>query len=115
MQCLRFGGQIAMSSPGISKIEFAADSPLEEDGFELAVPPRIGKGCRQPRQASIAVFGPELVSGSAFCAAVSDCDRPEEPFAGAGPKDAMGRAAEEMATSSLYFLDGVPRCPSQTT
>src|SRR5215468_10052600 len=85
MQCLRFGGQIAMSSPGISKIEFAADSPLEEDGFELAVPPRIGKGCRQPRQASIAVFGPELVSGSAFCAAVSDCNRPEEPFAGAGP------------------------------
>jgi len=30
MQCLRFGGQIAMSNPGISKIEFAADSPLEE-------------------------------------------------------------------------------------
>jgi hypothetical protein len=29
-QCLRFGGQIAMSNPGISKIEFAADSPLEE-------------------------------------------------------------------------------------
>src|SRR5215831_20794625 len=30
-------------------------------------------------------------------------------------KDAMGRAAEEMATLSLHFIDGVPRCPSQTT
>src|SRR5215471_2834485 len=35
---------------------------------------REGKGCRQPRQASIALFGPELVSGSAFRAAVSDCN-----------------------------------------
>jgi hypothetical protein len=26
----RSGGQIAMSNPGISKIEFAADSPLEK-------------------------------------------------------------------------------------
>src|SRR5262249_41959600 len=33
----------------------------------------------------------------------------------AEPKDAMGRAAEEMATLSLHFLDGVPRCPNQTT
>jgi hypothetical protein len=56
----------------------------EEDGFELAVPPRRerlwaatpGKHCR---------FGPEPVSGSAFRAAVSDWQRPEEPFAGAGP------------------------------
>ena len=47
------------------------DSPAEEDGFELAVPPRRerlwaatpGKHCR---------FGPEPVSGSAFHAAVSD-------------------------------------------
>jgi hypothetical protein len=38
MQCLRFDGQIAMSNPGISKIEFAADSPLEGDGFEPSVP-----------------------------------------------------------------------------
>jgi hypothetical protein len=38
MQCLRFGGQIAMSNPGISKIEFAADSALEGDGFEPSVP-----------------------------------------------------------------------------
>jgi hypothetical protein len=30
-------------------------------------------------------FGPEPVSGSAFRAAVSDWQRPEEPFAGAGP------------------------------
>jgi hypothetical protein len=36
MQCLRFGGQIAMSNPGISKIEFAADSPLEGNGLELS-------------------------------------------------------------------------------
>ena len=47
------------------------DSPAEEDGFELAVPPRRerlwaatpGKHCR---------FGPEPVSGSAFHAPVSD-------------------------------------------
>jgi hypothetical protein len=59
-------------------------SPLEEDGFELAVPPRRerlwaatpGKHCR---------FGPEPVSGSAFRAAVSGWQRPEEPFAGARP------------------------------
>ena len=52
------------------------DSPLEEDGFELAVPPRRerlwaatpGKHCR---------FGPEPVSGSAFRAAVSDWQRPK--------------------------------------
>ena len=57
---------------------------MEEDGFELAVPPRMerlwgatpGKHCR---------LGPEPVSGSAFRAAVSDWQRPEEPFAGAGP------------------------------
>jgi hypothetical protein len=62
----------------------ALDSPLEEDGFELAVPSRRerlwaatpGKHCR---------FGPEPVSGSAFRAAVYDWQRPEEPFAGAGP------------------------------
>ena len=31
---------------------FATDSPVEEDGFELAVPLREGKGCGQPlRQA----------------------------------------------------------------
>src|SRR4029077_9139170 len=60
------------------------DSPVEEDGFELAVPPRRerlwaatpGKHRR---------LGPEPVSGSAFRAAVSDWQRPEEPFAGAGP------------------------------
>jgi hypothetical protein len=39
-QLLRFGGQIAMSNPGISKIEFAADSPLEGSGFEPSVPAR---------------------------------------------------------------------------
>ena len=47
------------------------DSPAEEDGFELAVPPRRerlgaatpGKHCR---------FGPEPLSRSAFHAAVSD-------------------------------------------
>jgi hypothetical protein len=79
-----------------------ADSPLEEDGFGLAVPPRRerlwaatpGKHCR---------FGPEPVSGYAFRVAVSDWRRPEGPFAGAVPIDAMGRAAEEMATSSLHL------------
>jgi len=58
------------------------DSPAEEDGFELAVPPRRerlwaatpGKHCR---------FGPQPVSGSAFHAAVLASS--EEPFAGAGP------------------------------
>ena len=58
------------------------DSPAQEDGFELAVPPRRerlwaatpGKHCR---------FGPQPVSGSAFHAAVLASS--EEPFAGAGP------------------------------
>jgi hypothetical protein len=65
-------------------VKFVADPLLEEDGFELAVPPRRerlwaatpGKHCR---------FGPEPVSGSAFRAAVSNWQRPEEPFARAGP------------------------------
>jgi hypothetical protein len=68
----------------ILPVRFVADSLLEEDRFELAVPPRRerlwaatpGKHCR---------FGPELVSDCAFGAAVSDWQRPEEPFAGAGP------------------------------
>src|SRR4029077_4727124 len=70
--------------PWDSEIPGDADSPLEEDGFELAVPPRRerlwaatpGKHCR---------FGLEPVSDSAFRAAVSDWQRPEAPFAGAGP------------------------------
>src|SRR5262244_2448057 len=64
--------------------QFVADSALEGTGFELAVPPRrerrcgttSGKHCR---------LGPEPISGSPFRAAVSDWQRPEEPFAGAGP------------------------------
>ena len=60
------------------------DCLLEEDGFELAVPPRRerlwgatpGKHCR---------LRPEPVSGSALRAAVSDWQHPDEPFAGAGP------------------------------
>jgi hypothetical protein len=44
------------------RTEFAADSLLEEDGFELAVPRRKGKAMGQPLQASIAVFGPECDS-----------------------------------------------------
>jgi hypothetical protein len=59
--------------------KFAVDSPLEEDAFELTVPPRRerlwaatpGKHCR---------FGPEPVSGSAFRAAVSDWQRPLAVF-----------------------------------
>ena len=69
---------------GARRGRFVRDSPLEEDGFELAVPPRRerlwaatpGKHCR---------FGPEPVSGSAFRAAASDWQRLEEPFARAGP------------------------------
>ena len=89
-----------------------ADSPLEEDGFEPSVPPRREWlwGTTPGKHRRL-----EPVSGSALRVTVSDWQRPEEPFAGAGPKDAMGRAAEEMATSSLHFIDGVPRCPSRTT
>ena len=29
--------------------QFAADSPLEEDGFELVVPPRTKRAVRGPR------------------------------------------------------------------
>ena len=46
---------------------------------------RDGKGYGAPLQASLAVLGPEPVSGSASLAAVSDWQRREEPFAGAGP------------------------------
>src|SRR6266850_6308003 len=55
------------------------DSLAEEDGFELAVPPR------RQRLWAATPGRPEPVSGSAFRAAVSDWQRPEEPFAGAGP------------------------------
>jgi hypothetical protein len=80
-----------------------ADSPLEEDGFGLAVPPRRerlwaatpGKHCR---------FGPEPVSGSAFGAAVSDWQRPEEPFAGAGPMVRIHLPpAESLSLSRIRF------------
>ena len=61
---------LAGRSASASPAEFVMDSPLEEDGFELAVPPRNeklwaatpGKHCR---------FGPKSVSGSAFRTAVS--------------------------------------------
>src|SRR5215472_7124461 len=56
-------------------------------------PSAKGKARGEPLQASIAVSGPQPVSGSALRAAVSDWQRPDEPFAGAGPIDAMGRAA----------------------
>ena len=58
------------------------DSPLEEDGFELAVPPRRERlwGATPGKHRRL---GPEPVSGSAFRAAVSDRQRPEEAFAGA--------------------------------
>jgi hypothetical protein len=46
---------------------------------------REGKGYGEPLQARHRRLGPESVSGSAFRAAVSDWQRPEEPFAGAGP------------------------------
>src|SRR4029077_16418911 len=55
------------------------DCLLGEDGFELAVPPR------RQRLWAAAPGRPEPVSGSDFRAAVSDWQRPEEPFAGAGP------------------------------
>jgi len=75
------------TSPRNSKIDRLSggltDSPLEEDGFELAVPPRRerlweatpGKLCR---------LGPEPVSGSALRAAVSDWQRSDESFRGSG-------------------------------
>jgi hypothetical protein len=69
------------------------DLPLEEDGFELAVPPRRerlwaatpGKHCR---------FGPELVSGSAFRAAFADWQRPEEPLLMPAPRKISSIASE---------------------
>ena len=79
-----FAPQPGKGSSGAAQCGSSSDSPLEDDGFELTVPPRRerlwaatpGKHCR---------FGPEPVSGSAFRAAVSDWQRPEEPFAGAEP------------------------------
>src|SRR5439155_12911573 len=84
--------------------EATSCSSLEEDGFELTVPPRRerlwaatpGKHCR---------FGPEAVSGSTFRAAVPDWQRPEEPFAGAGPmvRIRFPPAASPVRTCALTF------------
>jgi hypothetical protein len=81
---LRRADQNLSSAPGFEEVKFARDSPLEEDGFELAVPPRRERlwGATPGKHRRL---GPEPVSGSAFRAAVSDWQRPEEPFAGAGP------------------------------
>jgi hypothetical protein len=46
--------QCVPSDAPASKSPIPQDSPLEEDGFELAVP-REGKAYAQPLQASIAV------------------------------------------------------------
>jgi len=58
--------------------KFAADSSLEEDGFERAVPPRR-ESLRGAAPGKHRRLGPEPVSASAFRAAVSDWQRPEEP------------------------------------
>src|SRR6516165_7280251 len=63
---------------------FVAGSALEEAGFELAVPPRRERlwGTTPGKHRRL---GPGPVRGSAFRIAVSNWQRPEEPFAGAGP------------------------------
>jgi len=58
------------------------DSPLEELGFELAVPLRTERLWAATQALPSRT---EPVSGPAFRAAVSDWQRPEAPFAGAGP------------------------------
>src|SRR5215813_1617419 len=75
----------------------SSDSPLEESGFEPSVPPCERVGLKQECECE-----------------PGDKDGLERGGHVAGTKDAMGRAAEEMATLSLQFLDGVPRCPNQT-
>jgi hypothetical protein len=69
-----------------------------------------GKGYGAPLQASITVLGPEPVSGSASRVAVSDWQRPEEPFAGAGPmvRIRFPPAASHHAISIVFTLVGVP-------
>jgi hypothetical protein len=47
----------ALSNPGISKIEFAADSPLEGGGFEPLVPLKC---CRQFEATPVDFFWPDL-------------------------------------------------------
>jgi hypothetical protein len=46
---------------------------------------REGKGYGEPTPGKHCRLGPEPVSGSALRAVVSDWQRPDEPFAGAGP------------------------------
>jgi hypothetical protein len=65
--------------------------------------PPTDRGCKGPFKEPPLTAG---LGGPARAALLVMRDRIAEP------EDAMGRAAEEMATSSLHFLDGVPRCPS---
>ena len=40
---------------------------------------------------------------------------PRAPSVHGGTERRYGAGGEEMATSSLHLIDGVPRCPSRTT
>ena len=86
--------------------EFAADSPLEEDGFELASF-REGKGYGEPLQASIAV------STLTFKWLRLSCRRLRlatlgRAFRRSGTDRRYGAGGEDVATSSLHLTDGVP-------
>jgi hypothetical protein len=59
------------------------DSPLEEDGFELVVPPRTKRLSEGP---GVAIWVSDMTStGSGFRAGVLDGRPGAKPFAGAGP------------------------------
>jgi hypothetical protein len=70
--------------PPSAKYPRETDSLAEEAGFEPSVAREV-KGYGEPLTGKHWCLGPEPVSGSAVRAAVSDWQRPEEPFAGAGP------------------------------
>ena len=69
----------------------------------------------EPRRAEEIALDRARSGAPIFPDATERQSAPTELTVAGGPRDAMGRAAEEMATSSLHFIDGVPRCPSQTT
>jgi len=75
-----------------------ADSPLEQAGFEPLVPGEMGGSF----ETALIDFRPSPPRGSG-----------DNLVKGTGRR--YGRGGEEMATSSLRLIDGVPRCPSRTT
>jgi hypothetical protein len=119
----------------VEEVEFAQDSPLEEAGFEASVPPDRSSGGIYPddnrsdaqtlfsggarRRASCDSNPIGVIAGSGYIVRELSFNsvpfRPKRPASTSGTRRFYGAGGEEMATSSLHVIDGVPRCPSRTT